>query len=130
MKILFICKYNRFRSKIAEAYFNKINKNKKHKVKSGGIIIGSYPLDKEEIKVAREFGIKLRGRPKAVSSELLRWQDKIIIVADNVPKQIFKSRKYKRDIVVWKIPDVAKDTKEAIIRKIIKSIITRVDTLF
>ena len=26
--ILFVCKYNRFRSKVAEAYFNSLNKNK------------------------------------------------------------------------------------------------------
>jgi len=27
MKILFLCKYNRFRSKVAEAVFNKLNHN-------------------------------------------------------------------------------------------------------
>ena len=47
-KILFICRHNRFRSKIAEGYFNKINKNVK--VKSAGIFIGN-PLDKTQTKI-------------------------------------------------------------------------------
>ncbi len=28
MNIIFVCKYNRFRSRVAEAYFKKINKDK------------------------------------------------------------------------------------------------------
>jgi len=28
VEILFVCKYNLFRSKIAEAYFNKLNRDK------------------------------------------------------------------------------------------------------
>ena len=44
--ILFVCKYNRFRSRVAEAYFKKINKNKNISVKSAGIIKGNLPLDK------------------------------------------------------------------------------------
>jgi protein-tyrosine-phosphatase len=34
MNILFACKHNRLRSKVAEALFRKYNKNKKIKVKS------------------------------------------------------------------------------------------------
>ena len=43
MKILFICKYNAFRSKVAESYFNKMNKNKKIKAFSRGFIMGGAP---------------------------------------------------------------------------------------
>ena len=42
MKILFICKWNRFRSKIAEYYFNKFDK--KNKAISVGIIEANVPL--------------------------------------------------------------------------------------
>ena len=45
MKILFICRHNRFRSKIAEAYFNKINKNKNLIAKGAGIFPGKYPFE-------------------------------------------------------------------------------------
>ena len=46
MNIIFVCKYNRFRSRVAEAYFNKINRNKNIHAYSRGVIRGDYPLDK------------------------------------------------------------------------------------
>ena len=54
MKILFICKYNRFRSRVAAAYFKKINKNSKIKVESAGKDMGttfivSLPAGEQEI---------------------------------------------------------------------------------
>jgi len=125
MNILFICKYNRFRSKIAEACFNKINKNKKIKVKSAGIIQG-FPVNPNVISIAKEFGLKINPHPHGISSKLLKWQDKIIVVADDVPIQILN--KYKKEIIVWKIKDTKEDNKEAI-RKIIKSIFIHVDKL-
>jgi len=39
MKILFVCKHNRFRSKVAEAFFNKLKKNKKIKAESAGLVL-------------------------------------------------------------------------------------------
>jgi len=48
MKIPFICKYNRFRSKIAEAYFNKINKNNNPKA----------PFNKKDAKKVIVWNIK------------------------------------------------------------------------
>jgi len=38
INILFICKHNLFRSQVAENFFNKLNKNKKYKSDSAGII--------------------------------------------------------------------------------------------
>lgn len=121
MKILFICKYNRFRSKIAEEIFNKINKNKKHEAKSAGIIQGSYPLDKEEVSVAKELGITLKGKPKGLSTDILKWHDTAIIVADDVPKEILKdNKKFGKNLIVWKIKDVESKNKEEIQSIIIK----------
>jgi len=48
MKILFVCKYNRFRSQFAEKYFRRINKNLK--VSSAGIIKVDKPLTLGEKK--------------------------------------------------------------------------------
>ena len=59
MNILFICRYNRFRSVIAEGFFKKYNKNKKHKAKSAGLIIGT-PMNREVKKVARDLKIKIK----------------------------------------------------------------------
>jgi len=131
LNILFVCKYNRFRSRIAEAYFNKINKNPKIKVRSGGIMVGAYPLDKQEVEVAKRFGIILRGKPEPVTTAKLIWQDLIVIVADNVPKSLFdfNENRYKKKTIVWKILDIkSRDgKKEAEAR--IKMIIKKVDEL-
>ena len=61
--VLFICKYNRFRSKVAEAYFKNLIKEYDHefKAKSAGIIRGQYPLDSNQIKIAKKFGIDKTG---------------------------------------------------------------------
>ena len=121
MKILFICKYNRFRSRIAAEYFKKINKNKKIRINSAGLIKGS-PVNPEVIKIAKQFGINISGKTKGLSSDLLKKQDLIINVANDVPNSIFKSKVKK--IILWKIPDVTKVEKKQII-KIINQIIKK-----
>ena len=137
MKIIFICKYNRFRSRTAETYFNKVNKNPNIQAESAGIIRGWFPLDKTEVEVAREFGLDIDGQPRALSTELLRKQNKLIITANNVPESIFEkimiadntSASFKNEnLLVWKIQDEEKENKESI-RKIIKSIMAKVDEL-
>jgi len=138
MKILMICKYNRFRSRTAEAYFNKVNKNPNIQAGSAGIIQGWFPLDKTQVEVAKEFDLDIVGKPRALSTELLRKQDKIVIVADNVPVSLFErvmiadktpySFTERRSLILWKIKDEEKGDKESI-RKIIKSIMAEVDEL-
>ena len=127
MNILFICKYNKFRSRIAEAYFKKINKNKNFKVKSAGLI-QDRPISKFQQKVAKELGINISGKPKGLSTKLLMWQNMIIIVADDVPKTIFNNEAYRKKTIVWKLPDVLKDNKKQTI-KLIKLIMKKVDKL-
>lgn len=130
MKILFVCKYNRFRSRVAEAYFKKVNKNKKIIAKSAGIIRGIYPLNFKQVEAAKEFGITINGKPESLSVELLKKVDLIIIVANDVPKEIFRvGGKYLQNIKVWNIPDVktGKNLEENI--KIIRIIINKVDAL-
>ena len=124
-KILFICKYNRFRSKIAEAYFNKINKNKKIKARSAGLIQGD-PTPRNTIKIAKNLGINVKGTPRTTSTRLLSAQDLVVIVANNVPKKIFKDDAKK--IIVWKIPD-AKATDNKNIIKSIKLVMNEVKKL-
>ena len=120
MKILFICKYNRFRSKIAEIYFKKINKTVK--VKSAGIIEVNKPLDSAErnrnIYLKKKFGFVLSAKSVSVDVKSLMEADKIIIVADDVPAVLFNSKKWKDKIEVWKVPDEKADN----IRNINKSV--------
>src|SRR3989338_5206494 len=103
--ILFVCKHNRFRSKVAEAFFNKFNKNEDYVAMSAGLIPGGYPLDELQVKVAKEFEIKLKGKPQAITTDLLRWMNLMIIVADNAPCEIFNNKKYGREEIIWKVED-------------------------
>ena len=125
MKIAFVCKYNRFRSQIAEAYFNKLNKNKSIKVYSAGVIKG-WPIAKTTKKIAKELGIELSGKTKTLNEDLLVSLDLIIVVADNVPGDLFKGRVDK--IIVWKIKD-ANQSNEKEIAKVIKQIKPKVEKL-
>jgi len=128
MNILFVCKYNRFRSRIAKSYFKKINKNKKNKAKSAGLVQGS-PLSKDQILSAKKFGINIKGKRRGLSTKLLKWRNMTIIVADDVPLSIFKdNKKYGKKIIIWKIKD-AQNNKEKEKQRIIKSVIKKVNKL-
>lgn len=125
INLLFICKYNRFRSKVAEGYFKKINKNRKIKVKSAGLIKGTS-LNPRTIKIARKLGVSMEGRPNGLSSELLLWQNMIVIVADDVPKKIFNNIGLVGRIIQWNIKDTKKHNSKEI-TEIIKKIKLRID---
>lgn len=132
-KILFVCKYNRFRSKVAENYFKRINKKKGISVRSAGIIEVNRPLDAKEknrnVYLKKKFGFVLSAKSVSIGVRSLMWADKIIVVADDVPKILFNSKKWKDKVEVWKIPDENADDKKNI-NKIVNSIIQRVDKLY
>lgn len=125
MKILFICKYNRFRSQIAEAYFKKINKNKNINISSAGIIIG-MPIPISVKITAKKLGFSINGKPKGIKEKSLKDIDLMVIVANNVPSLLFKG--LVRNIVTWEIPDTTKDNYKEI-ERISREIIKRVDAL-
>ena len=89
MKILFICKYNAFRSRVAEEYFKKINKNPEINVISRGFIIGGKS-DKEQRYISKELlGINIGERdPMPLRLQELIESDLIIVVANDIPKII------------------------------------------
>jgi protein-tyrosine-phosphatase len=113
MKILFICKYNRFRSQVAEAYFKKINKNKNIEAYSAGIFIGK-PIADSVKKISKKLGFKILGKPKGIQETLLERIDLVIIVANNVPPYIFRAKS--KNIIQWKIPDTSQGDLESIER--------------
>src|SRR3990167_9302226 len=126
MNILFVCRYNRFRSRVAEAVFKKLNKNSDIKVRSAGIILGSYPLDKSKVEEAKKFGISIEGKPQTLSEEILDWYDTAIIVAEDVPANLLnKDNDTKQKVEVWKISDEKMGNNEQI-KKIIKKIENKV----
>jgi protein-tyrosine-phosphatase len=125
MKILFICKYNRFRSQIAENYFRKINRNKNIKSYSAGIIIG-IPIAESVKAIAKKLGFSVNGKPKGIQETLLKEIDLLVIVANNVSPSLF--RNITKKVIVWKIPDTTQENYKQI-EKISKQIIKKVDVL-
>ena len=127
--IIFVCKYNAFRSKIAEAYFKKINKDNKINVVSRGFIMGET-ADIIQKRKAREVGIEIKGNSKPLILKELIKSDLIIVVADDVPKIMFdyKLESISEKVIIWKIRDEQK-MNEKNIEKIIKKIQKRVDIL-
>lgn len=127
-RILFICKYNVFRSRVAEYYFNKINKNPNIKAKSAGIMPGEE-MNKMRQAQIRNCNIQLKGSSKGLNSKIMRWQNIIVIVANNVPPSLFKlNKKYNKQLIVWRIKDT-NDREGKDIPKIIKRIKKKVDKL-
>jgi len=108
MKILFICKYNAFRSRIAEEYFKKINKNKNIQVISRGFIAESNS-DAEQQRLAKEIlGVDITKRKSLpVTKKELLDSDLIIVVANDIPKIMFnyKSGILFKKVKIWKIKD-------------------------
>ena len=129
MNLLFLCKYNRFRSKVAEAIFLKLNKDKGIEVKSAGVLIDLMRqyVAQSVIKELKRRGYAIRDeQSRRVDDYLLLWADKIIIVANNVHIDLFK--KYKNKIDIWKIED-ADEKEEGAIKRIIGEIEKRVKGL-
>ena len=122
MKILFVCKHNRFRSKIDEAYFNKIKMNKKIQVKSAGLVTGKK-VAPSVVKEIKSFNGKVDRTSRNLTENLVRWSDITVIVANNVPKYFFKN--YGSKVIVWKIPDTTQGNVKEIKRisnRIIKNV--------
>ena len=123
MNILFICKYNRFRSKVAEAYFNK-NRPEHHKAKSAGIVPG-IPIYKDIIYDCMKSGIEITGHPIGINHKMLMWSDVIIIISDNIPKYLFleEIKNDKKRAIKWSIKDAkTRNQRSLIIKKICKKI--------
>jgi len=128
MNILFVCRYNRFRSRVAAAAFKKFNKNRSIKVKSAGVIRGN-PLSPLTVGLAKEAGLDIRGKTKGLSSKLMQWQEVTILVANDVPPALFdRNKEYGKKVIIWQIPDIKDNNKDGA-RKIIKEIIIKTKEL-
>lgn len=129
MKILFLCKYNAFRSRVAESYFNRINKNKRNNAISRGFIMGGASDDVQR-GVAKEFGLDIKGTPKPVTLKELKDADRIIVVANDIPKIMFDYQlvDLRKKLEFWKIKDEQRKNQRNV-EKIVKAIIKKVEKL-
>lgn len=127
--ILFVCRYNRFRSVLAEAFFNKYNKDKSAIAKSAAPIKG-MPLSDNVKELAKEFKIKIKNKPHGLTSKLMKWQNITVIVADDVPSALFdKNKKYGKKVISWHIADVKGNNQKEIAKKIENKVIELVENL-
>src|SRR3989344_1858010 len=104
-KVLFVGMHNRFRSKVSEAIFDKLNKNKNFKSEGAGFL-----LDQSRLFVAptliwemKKRGYKIKREPRQLTREIANGADIIVISADNVPEDFFFDVKAK--IIKWEIGD-------------------------
>lgn len=128
-KIIFICKYNAFRSKFSEKYFKKINRDKNIISSSRGFIMGAQP-DKEQKNGCKKFGIEIGGKPQPVNLNELIEADLIIVVAKDIPKIMFdySLKPIHKKIIQWNIKDEQKMNKENI-KRILSSLKNKLDGL-
>lgn len=118
MKVLFVCKWNRFRSKIAEGYFNEMMLGSKHKVKSAGFIF-NLAIGEETIKIINKGGISLVDLDtRGLDYELLDWADVIIIVADDVKDIFHDEYVLQKEVIEWNVKDVPESDEEKMLASI------------
>jgi protein-tyrosine-phosphatase len=114
MKILFLCRHNRFRSQVANTIFKKLNENKKFSSDSAGIVIDdsrSY-IANNVLKIMHEFGYEIHDKPKRIDYNLINNYDLLVIVANNVKIDFFSW--FKGDIIKWNIPDCNENNTDKI----------------
>jgi protein-tyrosine-phosphatase len=128
MNILFVCKHNIFRSRVAEEYMKKISH---HNISSAGVISFDGNLNKTQQEVCSEYGLRFTNQSKTLDLGNLRNQDLIIIVADDVPQEVFAHPEYNlKEIRRWEIKDVdSHSLDKENIRNIVGEIIRRVEEL-
>lgn len=110
MKILFVCMYNRFRSKVAEAIFKNLNKNENIHSESAGIKIDKLRPYVEPVVLdyVNKKGYPMKSSlPTRVTEKFLKEGkfDLIIISAENVDIGYFKRLNLNAKIIKWKIKD-------------------------
>jgi protein-tyrosine-phosphatase len=125
MKILFICKHNRFRSKVAEALFNNLIKKQRNKDnKKITAFSRGVSLDKQRMYVAvnvkkalRRFGVgRVDNMPRKLTKKDIKIADLIIVSADNVKlsRKLIKGKK----IIYWNIKDTSQSNYTGILARV------------
>jgi protein-tyrosine-phosphatase len=123
MKVLFACKHNRFRSKVAEAVFNKLIVEKD---KGGGAVSGGLLLDEKRPYVEQSVKDVLSGKglevvsdkPRQLTLRGIEGFDKIVFLGDGVKESLFCDR---AEVEIWEIEDTGAGDIEKIgeiVRKI------------
>ncbi len=114
--VLFVCKHNVFRSRVAEECLNGYGTTKYRAESAGLISLDEETLSKEKVhplqkEVARRYGLDLSPKSRSLSHSILKRMDIVIIVADDVSPEIIQEEKsFNVKVILWKIKDVEEDS--------------------
>jgi len=114
MRILFVCRFNRFRSRIAEGIFKKLNADDGVVCSSAGIEVDeerSYVCD-NVLNIMKDRGYEVFGKSKLVSSLNLKDYNRIVVVADNVSEDDFGE--FTENVSFWNVSDCGEENEECI----------------
>ena len=132
MKLLFVCKYNAFRSRVAEEYFNNVVSDKRIMAISRGIIMGQ-DSDSAQRQISKSIlGVDISKRkPLPLTYQDMRDSNLIIVVADDIPRIVFNYPlpSIQKKLIIWSIKDEF-DMDKANIKNTILTIKRKVDDLF
>jgi len=108
---------------VAEALFRHHYKGDSVKTKSAGLIgdIMHPYIPRNVMLVLRGKGVSVRDDgAKRIDDFILKWADKIVIVADNVSPDMFRGKDFiaGKPIILWGISDVSENDVNGIIRRV------------
>lgn len=108
---------------MAEALFRHNYKGESVKTRSAGLAIDiMHPyVSRNAVSVLRERGISLRDDgAKKIDDFVLKWADKIVIVADNVSPDMFRGKEFVRGkpVIYWAISDTSENDIAGITRRV------------
>ena len=106
-KVLFVCKYNHNRSQVSAFLFNTLYRGKKWEADSAGVIggVATKPV-RENLALLKKRHNMTFTRQKTLTKKLIYNCDIIIVVADDVPIELFSTQKDQGiKVIQWKIKD-------------------------
>ncbi len=121
MNILFVDMHNKFRSKIAEAIFKKLAGDRIGAKSCGLVLDFMRPFVCQNVHISlNELEYRIDNeQPRHLYRHDFEWADKIIIVMEGFPMDVFE--RVKEKVEVWKVESADEMEKEEI-KKITKEI--------
>jgi protein-tyrosine-phosphatase len=108
---------------VAEALFRHNYKGESVKTKSAGLAVDiMHPyIGRNVALVLRGKGVSMRDDgAKKIDDFILKWADKIVIVADNVSPDMFRGKVFiaGKPVIFWDISDVSENDVNGITRRV------------
>jgi len=117
MRILFICKFNRFRSKVAEALARHYIRRKDVEVKSAGLMIDFMRpfMAQPVVEMLNHRDILIPNqKSELINDQMIKWADKIIVVSGDCPIGNLPAGK----VEIWPIGDASDHDQASILIRI------------